>query len=150
MPGTGGIDAIACIRKSCPIARIIVLTTYGGDVQAMRAFKAGAVGYLEKDTLRMELVETIRSVHAGLRKIPPAIAMAIAEHIADESLTPRELEVLHGVARGSANKFIAVNLSISEHTVKNHLKSILGKLCASDRTHAVMIALKRGLIDLSE
>ena len=121
-----------------------------GDIQAMRAFKAGAVGYLEKDTLRMELVETIRIVNAGLRRVPPAIAMAMAEHITDETITPREMEVLRGVAQGSANKLIAAQLSISEHTVKNHLKSILGELSASDRTHAVMIALKRGLLDLSE
>lgn len=150
MPKTNGTDAIASIRQIYPTARIIVLTTYGGDVQALRAFQAGAVGYLEKDTLRTELVDTIRSVHAGLRKVPPAIAIGMAEHVTDETLTSRELEVLQSVAKGSSNKLIAAALCISEHTVKNHLKSILAKLCASDRTHAVMIALKRGLLDLSE
>jgi DNA-binding NarL/FixJ family response regulator len=150
MPNTSGLDAITSIRVMCPKARIIVLTNYGGDIQALRAFKAGASGYLEKDTLRTELVETIRSVHAGLRRVPAAVAMAMAEHITDETITPRELQVLQGVAKGSSNKLIAAHLSISEHTVKNHLKSILGKLSASDRTHAVMIALKRGLLDLSE
>jgi DNA-binding NarL/FixJ family response regulator len=148
LPKASGIEVIASIRKLSPTARIIVLTSHGGDIQALQAFRAGAVGYLEKDTLRRELVETIRCVHAGMRKVPPAIAMAMAEHIADEYLTPRELDVLKAVAKGNANKLIADDLMISEHTVKNHLKNILGKLCASDRTHAVMIALKRGLLEL--
>ena len=148
MPGTGGIDAISNIRKEFPRARIVVLTTYGGDVQALRAFKAGAVGYLQKDLLRVELLETIRLVHAGHKRIPPAVAAEIAEHATDDWMTPRELEVLAGVSRGCSNKVIAADLVISEHTVKNHLKNILSKLNASDRTHAVTIALKRGFFEL--
>jgi len=148
MPGTGGIDAISAIRREFPRARIVVLTTYGGDVQALRAFKAGAVGYLQKDLLRNELLETIRMVHAGQRRIPPAIASEMAEHATDDHITARELEVLTGVSQGHSNKSIADNLVISEHTVKNHLKNILSKLHASDRTHAVTIALKRGFFDL--
>ncbi|WP_263384920.1 response regulator [Granulicella arctica] len=148
MPGTGGIDAISAIRKEFPRARIVVLTTYGGDVQALRAFKAGAVGYLQKDLLRNELLDTIRLVHAGRRRIPPAIASEMAEHATDDLMTARELEVLTGVSQGRSNKLIADNLVISEHTVKNHLKNILSKLHASDRTHAVTIALKRGFFDL--
>jgi DNA-binding NarL/FixJ family response regulator len=148
MPGIGGIDAISAIRKEFPRARIVVLTTYGGDVQALRAFKAGAVGYLQKDLLRNELLDTIRMVHAGQRRIPPAIASEMAEHATDDLMTARELEVLTGVSQGRSNKLIADNLVISEHTVKNHLKNILSKLHASDRTHAVTIALKRGFFDL--
>ena len=148
MPGTGGIDAISSIRKEFPRARIVVLTTYGGDVQALRAFKAGAVGYLQKDLLRTELLETIRLVHAGHKRIPPAVASEMAEHATDDWMTPRELEVLTGVSQGCSNKLIAANLVISEHTVKNHLKNILSKLNASDRTHAVTIALKRGFFEL--
>jgi DNA-binding NarL/FixJ family response regulator len=150
LPKASGIEVIGVLRRLCPVARIIVLTSTGGDVQALQAFKAGAVGYLEKDTLRKDLVETIRCVHAGMKKVPPAIAMAMAEHLADEFITPRELDVLRGVARGHSNKLIADNLDISEHTVKNHLKSILSKFSASDRTHAVMIALKRGILSLSD
>jgi DNA-binding NarL/FixJ family response regulator len=148
MPNTNGIDAIAAIRSEYAHARVIILTTYGGDAQATRAFKAGAVGYIEKNTLRSELVDTIRFVHAGQRKIPPGIAIDIAEHMTDELLTTRELEILEGVAKGKANKILAADLNISEHTVKNHLQNILAKLSASDRTHAVTIALKRGIIDL--
>ncbi|WP_260741473.1 response regulator [Tunturiibacter lichenicola] len=148
MPGTNGIDAISAIRQEFPTARIVVLTTYGGDVQAFRAFKAGAVGYLQKNMLRTELVDTIRLVHAGHRRIPPEVALDMAEHATDESITTRELEVLSNVAKGHSNKIIAAELSISEHTIKNHLKSILAKLNASDRTHAVTIAVKRGMLDL--
>jgi DNA-binding NarL/FixJ family response regulator len=148
MPGTNGIDAISAIRQEFPTARIVVLTTYGGDVQAFRAFKAGAVGYLQKNMLRTELVDTIRLVHAGHRRIPPEVALDMAEHATDESMTTRELEVLSNVAKGHSNKIIAAELSISEHTIKNHLKSILAKLNASDRTHAVTIAVKRGMLDL--
>jgi DNA-binding NarL/FixJ family response regulator len=148
MPKTNGIDAIIAIRKEFSWARVIVLTTEAGDVKALRAFRAGAVGYLLKNMLRTELIDTIRLVHAGQRRIPPEIALQIAEHAIDDAMTPRELEVLSGVARGSSNKIIASNLGISEHTVKNHLKSILSKLNASDRTHAVMIALKRGFLDM--
>ena len=143
MPKANGIEAIAAIRKEWPTARIIVLTTYGGDVQALRAFKAGASGYLLlKSMLRTELIDTIRLVHAGHRRIPQEIAVEMAQHVADDALTSRELETLRGVASGSSNKIIAEHLGISEHTVKGHLKSILSKLDASDRTHAVMIALK--------
>jgi DNA-binding NarL/FixJ family response regulator len=148
MPKVNGIAAIAAIRQEFPHARIIVLTTAGGDALAIRAFKAGAVGYLLKNLLRTELVETIRMVHKGHKRVPPEIAMQIAEHSADDSITARELEVLRGVANGSSNKLIASDLNISEHTVKNHLKSILSKLGANDRTHAVMIALKRGFLDM--
>ena len=148
MPKVNGIAAIAAIRQEFPHARIIVLTTAGGDALAHRAFKAGAVGYLLKNLLRTELVETIRLVHKGHKRVPPEIAMQIAEHSADDSITARELEVLRGVASGSSNKLIASDLNISEHTVKNHLKSILSKLGANDRTHAVMIALKRGFLDM--
>ena len=148
MPRVHGIAAISSIRQHFPHARIIVLTTSSGDVQAVRAFKAGAVGYLLKNLLRTELVETIRLVHNGHKRIPPEIAQQIAEHAADDSITTRELDVLRGVANGNSNKIIASNLNITEHTVKNHLKSILSKLNASDRTHAVMIALKRGFLDM--
>jgi DNA-binding NarL/FixJ family response regulator len=148
MPKVDGIAAIASIHEHFPEARIIVLTTSAGDVQAVRAFKAGAVGYLLKNLLRTELVETIRSVHKGHKRIPPEVAQQIAEHAADDSITTRELEVLRLVAKGNSNKLIASDLNISEHTVKNHLKSILSKLNASDRTHAVMIALQRGFLDM--
>jgi DNA-binding NarL/FixJ family response regulator len=148
MPKVDGIAAIAAIHRQFPQAKIVVLTTSAGDVQAVRAFKAGAVGYLLKNLLRTELVETIRLVHRGHKRIPPEIAQQIAEHAADDSITTRELEVLRGVAKGNSNKVIASDLKISEHTVKNHLKSILSKLNASDRTHAVMIALKRGFLDM--
>jgi DNA-binding NarL/FixJ family response regulator len=148
MPKVNGIAAIASIHQQFPQARIIVLTTSSGDVQAVRAFKAGAVGYLLKNLLRTELVETIRLVHKGHKKIPSEIAQQIAEHAADDSITARELDVLRGVANGESNKTIASDLKISEYTVKNHLKSILSKLNACDRTHAVMIALKRGFLDM--
>lgn len=148
MPKVNGIDAISAIRQEFPTARIVVLTTAAGDVQAVRAFKAGAVGYLLKNLLRTELVDTIRLVHSGRKRVPPEIAQQIAEHAADDAITPRELEILSGIARGGSNKMIASNLNISEHTVKNHLKSILSKLDANDRTHAVMIALKRGFLDM--
>jgi len=148
MPKVDGIAAIASIRRQYPLARIVVLTTSAGDAQAVRAFKAGAVGYLLKNLLRTELVETIRLVHRGQKRIPAEVAQQIAEHAADDSITTRELDVLRGVANGNSNKIIASDLNISEHTVKNHLKSILSKLNASDRTHAVMIALKRGFLDM--
>jgi DNA-binding NarL/FixJ family response regulator len=148
MPRVNGIEAISTIRGEFPHARIIVLTTAVGDVQAARAFRAGAAGYLLKNLLRTELVETIRLVHRGQKRIPPDIAQQIAEHAADESISARELEVLRGVAGGGSNKIIASDLGISEYTVKNHLKSILAKLGANDRTHAVTIAVKRGILDL--
>ena len=147
MPKVNGIAAISAIRAEFPQARVIVLTTAAGDVQAVRGFKAGAAGYLLKNLLRKELVETIRLVYSGHKRVPPEVAQEIAEHAADDSITARELDVLRGVASGSSNKIIATDLNISEHTVKNHLKSILSKLDANDRTHAVMIALKRGFLD---
>lgn len=148
MPDMNGIDAINAIRGEFPDARIVVLTTYKGDVQALRALKAGAAGYLLKSMLRKELLETIRVVHSGRRRVPPEIAMEIAEHAADDALTEREIAVLKRVAVGSSNKQIAVTLGISEETVKAHMKSILAKLAANDRTHAVTIALNRGIIDV--
>ena len=148
MPQMNGIEAIRAIRKEFPDARIIVLTTYSGDAQAVRAFEAGAFGYLLKNMLRKELIETIRTVHGGKKRIPPEIAVEMAEHHTDDLLTERELEVLKQVAAGNANKVIADRLKISEETVKAHMKNILSKLSANDRTHAVTIALKRGIIDL--
>ena len=148
MPHVDGLDAVSAIRREFPLARIVVLTTVGGDVQALRAFKAGAVGYLLKNSLRKELVDTIRLVHAGQRRIPPEIAKEMAEHATDDMLTARELDVLRWAAQGKSNDEIAAALYISMHTVKNHIKSILSKLKAADRTHAVTVALKRGFLDL--
>lgn len=148
MPDMNGIEAITAIRREFPNARIIVLTTYAGDVQASAALRAGASGYLLKSLVRKELVETIRAVHAGKRRVPGEIASEIAEHVADDALSERETEVLRRVAAGKSNKVIAAELNISEGTVKTHMKSILPKLDATDRTHAVMIALKRGILDL--
>jgi DNA-binding NarL/FixJ family response regulator len=148
MPDMSGIEAIGAIRADFPNARFIILTTYAGDVQAAAALKAGAAGYLLKNLVRKELIETIRLVHAGKRRIPSEIAAQIAEHVADDALSDREIEVLRCVAAGKSNKLIAVELAISEGTVKSHMKSILPKLEASDRTHAVMIALRRGILDL--
>jgi len=148
MPDMSGIEAITEIRGEFPDARIVVLTTYAGDAQAAAALKAGAAGYLLKNLVRKELLETIRAVHSGKRRVPPEVATEIAEHVADDALTARELDVLRRVAAGKSNKLIAAELDISEGTVKTHMKSILPKLDASDRTHAVMIALKRGILDL--
>lgn len=148
MPDMSGLEAILAIRKEFPQARIIVLTTYAGDAQAAAALKAGASGYLLKNLVRKELIDTIRIVHGGKRRIPPEIATEIAEHVADDALSEREIEVLRRVAAGKSNKLIAAELDIAEGTVKTHMKSILPKLDASDRTHAVMIALKRGILDL--
>ncbi len=148
MPAMSGIEAITAICKEYPDARIIVLTTYSGDAQASRAFKAGASGYLLKNMLRKELVETIRSVHGGKKRIPSEIAREMAEHHIDDALTEREMEVLREVAGGNSNKIIADHLKISEQTVKTHMKIILAKLAANDRTHAVTIALKRGIIEI--
>jgi DNA-binding NarL/FixJ family response regulator len=148
MPDMSGIEAITAIRGEFPDARIIVLTTYAGDAQAAAALKAGAAGYLLKNLVRKELLDTLRAVHSGKRRVPPEIATGIAEHVADDELTGRELEVLRRVAAGKSNKLIAAELDIAEGTVKTHMKSILPKLDASDRTHAVMIALKRGILDL--
>jgi DNA-binding NarL/FixJ family response regulator len=146
MPDASGIEAIQSIRSEFPSARIIVLTMYDGDVQATRALRAGASGYLLKNTLRKELVDAIRLVHAGHRRIPPEIAVMLAEHQGDDALTSREIDVLRRVAAGRSNKIIADDLGISEGTVKTHMKSILSKLAADDRTHAVAIATKRGIL----
>jgi DNA-binding NarL/FixJ family response regulator len=148
MPELNGIDAITKIREEFPDARIIVLTTYSGDAQAARAFKAGASGYLLKNMVRKELIETIRAVHAGKKRVPPEIAVEMAEHHSDDALTQREIEVLREVAAGNANKMVAQLLNVSEETIKAHMKSILSKLGANDRTHAVTIALKRGIIEI--
>jgi DNA-binding NarL/FixJ family response regulator len=147
MPVMNGIDAIVAIRLEFPTARFAVLTTYHGDVQAVRALKAGATGYLLKSMLREELIDTIRAIHAGRRRIPSEIAAEIAEHVVDDSLTDREVEILRRVAAGASNKVIAWHLALSEATVKCHIRSILTKLGANDRTHAVTIAMKRGFID---
>jgi DNA-binding NarL/FixJ family response regulator len=125
-----------------------MLTTYAGDVQVMRALKAGARAYLLKGLLRKELLETIRAVHNGQKRLPPEIAAEIAEHATDDALTPREIDVLRLIARGNANKEIAAQLSLTEETVKGHVKNILAKLGANDRTHAVTMGLTRGIIDL--
>lgn len=147
LPGMHGIATIEAIRSDFPKARIIVLTTYSGDVQAARALKAGALGYLLKSMLRNELIGTIRMVHAGGRRIPPEIASELAEHMSADTLSTREIEVLRHVAAGNSNKIVADELGISEDTVKGHMKNILSKLGANDRTHAVLIAMRRGFID---
>jgi DNA-binding NarL/FixJ family response regulator len=147
-PQMNGIQAMIEIREEFPTARIIVLTTYAGDAQVLRALEAGARGYLLKSALRKELPDTIRLVHAGHRRIAPEVATELAEHAADDSLSLREIEVLRLVASGNANKIIAAHLSITEETVKGHVKNILAKLGANDRTHAVTIGLKRGIIDI--
>jgi DNA-binding NarL/FixJ family response regulator len=148
MRDMNGIDATMAIRNEFPGARIVVLTTYSGDVQVLRALKAGAQGYLLKSLLHQELLETIRAVHAGKKTLSPEASHEIAEHATDESLTPGEIAVLDLIAAGNANKQIASRLSISEETVKSRVKNILSKLGANDRTHAVMIGLKRGIIEL--
>lgn len=148
MPEVNGIDAILKIREEFPNARIIVLTTYSGDAQAARAIKAGASGYLLKSMVRKELIDTIRTVHSGKKRIPSEIAIELAEHHSDDALTEREIEVLREVAAGNANKMVAKILRVSEETIKAHMKSILSKLGANDRTHAVTIAVKRGIIEI--
>ena len=148
MPDMNGTDVMIAIRSEFPDARFIVLTTYAGDVQISRALKAGARGYLLKSLLRRELLDTIRAVYAGQKRIPAELAEQVADHLADHSLTSREIEVLGLIAAGNANKIVADKLSITEETVKGHVKSILSKLGANDRTHAVTIGLKRGIIEL--
>ena len=148
MPGIDGVEAIRQIRTGWPEARIIVLTTYAGDVKALRALRAGAAGYLLKSTIRKELVDAIRAVHGGERHLPPDVARDIALHAVDDALTEREIGILVLVARGNPNKQIAWQLAISEDTVKTHMKSIFAKLGVSDRTHAVTLAARRGIIDL--
>ena len=148
MPGMNGVDTIKALKKQQPDARIIVLTTYSGDMKASNALKAGASGYLLKSMLKDQLTETIRVIHAGGRRIPPEIAAEIAEHLGDEPLSERELQVLSRVAQGHTNKEIARELSISTGTVNAHMKNILLKLHARDRTQAVTLALKRGVLEL--
>ena len=149
MPDMNGLDATIALRNEFPQARIIVLTTYIGDAQVLRAIKAGAQGYLLKNLLHKELLETIRAVHSGKKSISPEVSYQLAEHATDDSLSPAEVAVLRLIAAGNANKQIADQLSITEETVKSRVKSILSKLGANGRTHAVMIGLKRGIIELS-
>ncbi len=148
MPDMPGIEAIIAIRGEFPDARIIVLTTYSGDVHVMRALKAGARGYLLKTNVNKELLSTIRAVHAGQKRIPADVSSSLAEHTGEEQLTGREIEVLRLIAAGNANKEIAAQLELAEDTVKRHVTNILSKLGANDRTHAVTIGLKRGIIEL--
>ena len=148
MPEMNGFDAIVAIRNEFPEARITVLTTYSGDVQAQRALKAGAQAYLLKTLTQQELLETIRAVHAGRKAIAPEVAAEVAEYAGEEQLTPREIEVLRLIAAGNANKEIAAQLSITEQTVKSRVSNILDKLRAKDRTHAVTIGVKRGIIEI--
>lgn len=146
MPGTGGVEAITAIRAEFPDARIIILTTYAGDVQAVRALKAGAVGYLLKSSLRVELVDVVRHIHRGGRHVHRTVADEIVTHVAEEALSDREVAVLELVSVGKANKQVAWELGVSEETVKSHLKSIFSKLGVADRTHAVTLAVRRGII----
>jgi DNA-binding NarL/FixJ family response regulator len=148
MPELGGIEAMIAIREESHNARFIVLTTYKGDVQLLRAIRAGARGYLLKSMLRSELIDTIRAVQAGQKRIPAELATELADHAADDELTVREIEVLRSIAAGNSNKMIADKLSVTEETIKGHVKNVLSKLGANDRTHAVTIAVKRGIIDL--
>jgi DNA-binding NarL/FixJ family response regulator len=147
MPRLNGTDAIYKIRELSPRARCVVLTTYSGDVQASRAFKAGAVGYLLKTMLRKELTRTIRDVHSGHRHVPAEIACEMTKYYAADELSPREVEVLRTIAAGRSNKIVADRLQISQDTVKGHMRSILAKLNANDRLDAVLIAMRRGILD---
>lgn len=146
MPRMDGVEAIQAIRAEFPLARIVILTTYRGDVRALRAIKAGAYGYLLKSTLRNELLDAIRAIAAGKRFIPADVAAELARQLSQESLTPREIEVLRCVAMGKPNKQIASELMISEDTIKGHLKSIMEKMGAQNRTHAVTLGIQRGII----
>ena len=148
LPEMNGIDALIAIRTEFPDARVIVLTTYEGDVHILRALKAGAQGYLLKNTLHSELLHTIRAVHAGKRSLSPEVSFQVVQHVSDQALTPAEVVVLRLIALGNANKEIADQLTITEDTVKGRVKSILSKLDANDRTHAAIIGLKRGIIEL--
>jgi DNA-binding NarL/FixJ family response regulator len=147
LPDMNGIDVIAGIRSEFPDARIVVLTTYRGDIRALHAFQAGASGYLLKTMIRRDLLETIRTVHAGRRHIPAEVAAELAAHVAMEALSEREISVLRLVSRGVSNKVIAAKLAVTERTIKGHMSSILAKLGANDRTHAVTIAMSRGFIE---
>jgi DNA-binding NarL/FixJ family response regulator len=148
MPGLNGIEAITRILGEFSDARIVVLTTYTGDVQVLRALRAGARAYILKGHVHKELLETIRAVHAGKKRIPPDIAAELAEHAADDELTQREIDVLRLIAGGNSNKQIADRLSVGEATIKSHVTNILSKLGANDRSHAVTIGLKRGIVEL--
>jgi DNA-binding NarL/FixJ family response regulator len=148
MPEMSGVDAIGAIRGEFPDARIIVLTTYSGDVQVLRALQAGARAYLLKDLVHKELLDTIRAVHAGKKTLSPKASYALAEHATDDALSKGEIEVLRLIAAGNGNKQIADQLSITEETVKGRVRNILSKLGANDRTHAATIGLKRGIIEL--
>jgi DNA-binding NarL/FixJ family response regulator len=148
MPNMNGLDALKAIRVVKPDARVIILTTLIGDVQVYRALQAGAMGYLLKSLLQDELVDTVRAVMKGQRRMPPERAAEIAMHANDDDLTERELSVLRAISKGCSNKIIGAELGISEHTIKNHVQSILAKLGANDRTHAVTIALQRGFIEM--
>jgi DNA-binding NarL/FixJ family response regulator len=148
MPEMNGLDALIAIRNEAPDAKVIMLTTYTGDVQILRALKAGAWGYLLKSTLHRDLLDTIRSVYAGKKALSPEVSYEVAEHGTDEALTPREVDVLRLIAAGNSNKRVADKLSIGEASVKSHVENILSKLGANDRTHAVTIALKRGILEL--
>jgi DNA-binding NarL/FixJ family response regulator len=148
MPEVGGLDATIAILAEFPNARIIVLTTYSGDVQILRALKAGARAYLLKSALHKELLETIRAVHGGKKALSPEVTFQLAEHATDDALTPTEIRVLKLIANGNSNKEIASQLSVTEETIKGQVRNILAKLGANDRTHAAMIGLKRGIIGL--
>lgn len=148
MPQMNGLDALIAIRNESPDAKIIMLTTYTGDVQILRALKAGAQGYLLKSTLHRDLLDTVRAVYAGKKALSPEASYEVAEHGTDDALTPREIDVLRLIAAGNSNKRVADKLSIGEASVKSHVESILSKLGANDRTHAVTIAIKRGIIEL--
>jgi DNA-binding NarL/FixJ family response regulator len=148
MPGLNGIETISRILSEFPDARIVVLTTYTGDAQVLRALKAGARAYMLKRHVHRELLETIRAVHTGQKRIPPELAADLADRSADDELTPREIDVLNLIAAGNANKEIADELSIGEASVKSYVTNILSKLGAKDRTHAVTIGLRRGIIEL--
>jgi DNA-binding NarL/FixJ family response regulator len=148
MPEMDGVAALHEIRREHNNARVVMLTTYKGDAQILRAVQGGAAGFLLKSTLRKELLDTVRGVHMGQRRIPPEIAMELAQHMGQGPLSSREMEVLNHAASGNSNRRIAERLSISEETVKAHMKNVLAKLAANDRTHAVTIALKRGIITI--
>jgi DNA-binding NarL/FixJ family response regulator len=148
MPEMNGLDAMLAIRGEFPDARIIMLTTYTGDVQARRALQAGARAYLLKNSLHKELLDTIRAVHAGRKNLSPEVSFELAEHAAEDTLSPLEVRVLRLIADGNSNKEIAALLSVTEDSVKGHVRNILSKLGANDRTHAAMIGLKRGIIEL--
>jgi DNA-binding NarL/FixJ family response regulator len=148
MPGMDGLTAIEAIRAQNPKARIIVLTTYAGDMTALKALKAGAMGYLLKSSLRKDLLDTIRLVHSGRKMIPPEIANEIALHAADDQLSDREIAILNLVAEGCSNKEIAARFSLSEETIKAHMKSVFAKLGVANRTQAAIVAAKRGFLGL--